>query len=387
MKKLIAIALAMLMVFALCACSGSVDTSVLEEIVSTLNDIQATLDSLEAAAPAEEAAAPAEEAAAPAEKEAAPAEESALEPKDGGSALTFTTGGDTGTYYALGSIIAGKVSETTSTSVTAIASGGSKANIEALEMGDAQLGFTQYDVMMYAYEGTNSFAESGAVDNFSVVAALYPETVQIVTLNPDIKSVADLEGKNVSIGASGSGVFFNAVDILSAYGLAEADENEEVGYSFSINPTFQSFGDSVDSLQDGNIDAAFIVAGAPTNAVSSLAATNDIYLISIDDEHLDQLIADIPTYTKATIPADVYGTPEDCSTLAITSVVIAADDVADEDVYNFLYGAYENLDELTVAHSVAGNLSLELASSITTVPYHPGAAAYYADKGIDVPVK
>ncbi len=358
MKKLLALLLAALMVLALAACGGSSTSTTAAE---------------EPAAAAEPAAA--EEPAA--EAEAEEAEEAGFGPKDGGTSLNLTTGGDTGTYYAFGGVIAQKVSEVTSTSVTAITSGGSKANIEALEMGDAGLGFTQYDVMMYAYEGTNQFEETGAVDSFSVVAALYPETVHIVTLDPNIQSVADLAGKNVSIGAAGSGVYSNAIDVLGIYGLTEDD----------INPTYQSFSDSVEALQDGQIDAAFVVAGAPVSAVTSLAATNDVYLISLDDEHIDQLIAEIPTYTRTTISADVYGTPEDCSTVYVGAIIIAADDVADVDVYNFLYGIYENVDDLIAAHSIAGNLSLELATSITTVPYHPGAAAYYADKGIDVPVK
>jgi TRAP transporter TAXI family solute receptor len=312
-----------------------------------------------------------------AEEPAAEAEETGLAPKDGGTSLTFTTGGDQGTYYGFGGVMAQKVGEVTSTSVTAITSGGSQANIENLDMGDADLGFVQSDVMAYAYNGERLFEETGAVENFSTVAALYMEQVQIVTLNPDIKTVADLAGKTVSIGAAGSGVYYNAIDVLGAYGLTEDD----------INPTYQSFGDSTEALQDGQIDAAFVVAGAPTTAVTSLAATQDVYLVSLDDEHIDQLIAESPYYTKYVIPADAYGTPEDVTTVAVGAVVIARDDVSDEDVYNFLYGVFENLDDLALSHDKANELSLEFATSVTSVPYHPGAVQYFADKGIDVPSK
>ena len=140
-------------------------------------------------------------------------------PKDGGSKLTFSTGGEAGTYFGFGGVLAQKVSEVTSTNVTAITSGGSAANIDALDMGDAQLGFSQSDVLSYAYTGVRSFEDLGAITNFSIVAPLYMEQVQIVTMNPDIKSVADLAGKSVSIGAAGSGVYFNAIDVLGAYGL------------------------------------------------------------------------------------------------------------------------------------------------------------------------
>ena len=293
-------------------------------------------------------------------------------PKDGGKELRFTTGGDQGTYFGFGGVMAQKVSEVTSTTVTAITSGGSKANIEALDMEDAELGFVQSDVMSYSYKGERLF-DGMPVENFSTVAALYMEQVQIVTLNPDIKSVADLKGKSVSIGAAGSGVYFNAIDILGAYGLTESD----------IKPTYQSFGDSTEALQDGKIDAAFIVAGAPTTAVTSLAATKSVYLVALDDEHIEALQETSPYYSRNVIPADAYGLDSDVTTVAVGAVVIARNDVSDADVYNFLYGVFENLDNL--AHDKAKELSFEFATSVTNVPYHPGAAAYFADKGFDVP--
>lgn len=298
--------------------------------------------------------------------------------KEGGTSLTFTTGGDQGTYYGFGGVLAQKVGEATSTKITAITSGGSQANVEALDLGDAQLGFVQTDVGAYGYEGTRLFEEYGAIDNYSTVANLYMEQVQIVTLDPNIKSVADLAGKNVSVGAAGSGVYYNAVDILGAYGLdVETD----------INPTYQDFGNSVESLQDGKIDAAFVVAGAPTTAVTSLATTKDVYLVSLDQEHIDALMAESPYYSADTISKDVYDTPEDVTTVAVGAVVIARDDVSNEDVYNFMFGVFENIDSITAAHAKGAELNLEFAASYGAVPYHPGAAEYYAEKGIEVPTK
>ena len=301
---------------------------------------------------------------------------STLTPKDGGTRLTFTTGGETGTYYAFGNVIGNKVGDLTSTSVTTVASGGSAANIQNMQRGDAQLGFVQSDVMAYAYAGTRTFAETGAVTDFSTVAALYMEQVQIVTVDPSIKTVADLAGKRVSVGAAGSGVYFNAVDILGAYGL-DVDKD--------IVPTYQSFADSAEALKDGQIDAAFIVAGAPTTAVTDLAAGREISLVSLDQEHIDALIEASPYYSPNTISKDVYNTAEDCTTVAVGAVVIARDDVSEADVYNFLYGTFEDIANLS--HGKAAELDLDFATSVTSVGYHPGAVAYFADKGIEVPGK
>ena len=290
-----------------------------------------------------------------------------------GTKLRFTTGGAQGTYYGFGGVLAGKVGEKTSTTITAITSGGSKANIEAMDDGDAELGFVQSDVGAYAFRGMRLFEDR--VTNFSTVANLYMEQVQIVTLDPSISTVADLKGKNVSVGAAGSGVYFNAVDVLKAYGL-DVDKD--------IKPTYQSFGDSVEALQDGKIDAAFIVAGAPTTAVTSLAATKKVYLVQLDDQHIMSLLTESPYYSKNVIAKDVYGTDEDVVTVAVGAVVIARDDVSDADVYNFMYGVFENLDEITAAHAKGAELNLGFAASYTAVPYHPGAVKYFAEKGMKV---
>ena len=291
----------------------------------------------------------------------------------GGTSLRFSTGGEAGTYYGFGGVLAAKVGETTSTTVTAITSGGSKANIEAMDVEDAQLGFVQTDVGAYAYKGTRLFDER--VTSFSTVANLYMEQVQIVTLNPSIKTVADLKGKVVSVGAAGSGVYFNAVDALKVYGLdIEKD----------IKPTYQSFADTVQDLQDGKIDAGFVVAGAPTTAVTSLATTKKVYLVSFDDEHILKLIAESPYYSRNVIPKAVYGTDEDVTTVAVGAVVIARDDVSEADVYNFLYGVFENVEEITKAHAKGAELNLEFAASYSAVPYHPGAIKYFGEKGIKV---
>ena len=294
-----------------------------------------------------------------------------------GGNLTFTTGGSSGTYYAFGSVLAGQVSSATGTKVTAVEGKGSQGNIELMDMEGAQLGFVQSDVMSYAYDGTNIFADIGKVDCFSTVAALYMEQVQIVTCDPSIKTVADLKGKNVSIGDSGSGVWYNAIDILGAYGLTEED----------IKPTYQGFGDSAEALKDGAIDAAFVVAGAPTTAITELASAKDAYLVSLDDEHVDALLEKSPYYSKVVIPADVYGMDSDTTTVAVGAVVVARDDVAEEDVYNFVSGVFENVDAITNVHAKGAELGLDFAASVTSVPYHPGAAKYFAEKGLEVPTK
>ena len=101
--------------------------------------------------------------------------------------------------------------------VTAVSTGGSKVNIQSIQDGDYQLGFAQSDVLAYAWEGTKSFEKDGGTQDFRVLGGLYAETVQLITMNENIKSVEDLRGKSVSIGTAGSGVYFNAIELVTTF--------------------------------------------------------------------------------------------------------------------------------------------------------------------------
>ena len=319
MKKLVALLLAAVMLLALTACGETSETAAPADTSSTSSSASSS-----------------------------------------GAKLRFVTGGESGTYYAFGSVIAQHATNNAGVNVVGLVGNGSQANVMELQDGNAELAFCQSDVMAYAYNGTNLFEETGKVDCFSTVAALYMEQVQIVTTDASIKTVADLAGKRVSIGSAGSGVYFNAIDILGAYGLTEND----------IIPTYQSFGDSANDIKDGKIDAAFIVAGAPTTAITDLATTKDVYLVSLDDEHIESLCATSDYYTKNVIPADVYGTDGDVTTVAVGAVILARDDVSEDAIYNFTKDLFDNAEAEVSSHAKYGELNLDFAASVTSVPYH-----------------
>ena len=294
---------------------------------------------------------------------------------DGPAKLTMGTGSTSGTYYAFGSILSQFIQEHAGVTVTPVSTDGSKANIEFIATGDYQLGTVQSDVMTYAWQGTRSFETVGKIDSFRVVAGLYAEAVQLVTMDPSIQSVADLKGRNVSIGAPGSGVYFNAVDILAAAGLTEED----------INAQYQSFGDSADALKDGKIDAAFIVAGAPTAAITELCVSNQAYLVPIDGDIAAKLMEASPFYTSYVIPAGTYsGQTADVTTVTVKATLIVSADLSEETVYNLTKAIFDNTDAIAAANAKGAELSLENATSGMSVPFHPGAARYFAEAGITV---
>ena len=208
-----------------------------------------------------------------------------------------------------------------------------------------------------------------------MLGALYAETVQLITMKDSIKSVSDLKGKSVSIGAPGSGVYFNAIDVLEAAGLSVDD----------IKPQYQSFDDSKEALKDGQIDAAFIVAGAPTSAITELATTNGVFLIPIDGELRDAIMSSCPYYAPFVIPADTYPHQSDpVETITIKATMVVDTDLDEETVYQLTAAIFDHSDEISLENAKGEELSVENATSGITVPFHPGAARYFAEHGVTV---
>ena len=293
------------------------------------------------------------------------------------ASLTMGTGGEAGTYFAVGGVLANVLNEKNpdTMSVNVVSTGGSADNLQNMATGVYQLATVQSDVMTYAYNGTNSFADGGAMSDFRVLGGLYAETVQIFTCNPDIKSVADLAGRSICVGDVGSGTYFNTVDVLAAYGLTLDD----------VNAVYQSFADSAESIKDGKIDAAVLTAGAPTTAIVDLTTAKDVYLVSIDDEHMEKLLADCPWYASYTIPAGTYkGVDTDTVTVTVKATLVCRADLDDDVAYTIVSTIYNNADAIAALHAKGAELSLDFATDGIAVPFAAGAAKFYAENGITV---
>lgn len=292
--------------------------------------------------------------------------------------VNMATGDKAGSYHAFGNLLAGYMSNASGKNVQAVSTAGSIANITSVNEGTNLLGIAQSDIMAYAWNGECSFQEEGPLQNFRALGGLYEEAVQIVTLDENIKTVADLEGKMVSIGAPNSGVYHNALAILDAYDLTEND----------IEAAYLTFGESVDAMKAGKIDAAFIVSGAPTNAVAELAEEADVYLVSIDGKEADDLIARCPYYKKYVIFGNTYaGVNTDVHTISIQATMIVSADASDDDVYKLTAGIYDNLESISVILTRGIDMSVENGTTGISIPFHPGAAKYFAEKGFTVPTE
>ena len=286
--------------------------------------------------------------------------------------IRLATGGSTGTYYAFGSAVAQILNEKTRIPITIQSTGASLANMQLIDAGEVEMAIVQNDVMDYAWRGVDLFAGK-QITSFSSMAALYAETCQIVA-NPasGIRSIPDLRGKNVSVGDVGSGVEFNARQILAAYGISFND----------IGKQNLSFGASADALRDNKIDAFFCVAGAPTPAVVDLATSKEIVLLEIDEAHANQLMRDYPFYTRQPVPAGSYrGQNTQAMTLAVKATFIVSSMLSEDVVYQLTKALFESKAQIQAAHAKGAELSTSYAVEGVSVPFHPGAAKYLREIG------
>lgn len=291
----------------------------------------------------------------------------------GAANLILATGGTSGTYYPFGGAMA-QIWNTNidGMNVTAQSTGASKENIRLVGKGEAELAIVQNDVMDYALKGIELFSGE-KVETFSTIATLYPEIVQIVVAkDSSINSVADMKGKAISVGDAGSGVEANAKQILEAYGLTFDD----------LNARRLSFKESGAALKDKQIEGFFVTAGIPNAAIQEIATIGGVKLLSIDAETKKKLMDKYKFYTEFTISKDTYnGMEADAATVAVKATLIANNDVPESVIYNITKTLFEKQPALAQAHAKGNDLKLQDAVMGVSVPFHPGAAKYFKEKG------
>lgn len=316
--------------------------------------------------PATSTPAPAQSTPAPAASTPAPA------PSAEKLKVTLATGGTSGTYYAVGGTMQTVLNPLlTLCEFNVESTGASKANVNMITDGEAQMAILQSDVISYAHTGTNTFADTGVEDNALWVAGLYNETVQIIATK-DITDVSQLKGKTVCMGDVGSGTRVNAEQVLAAYGMTAAD----------VNPVSGSFQDGVDGIKDGKIDAAFTVAGAPTTAIVDLATNNEFSMISLTDEALAYIHENFPFLVDDNLPAGTYtGIDQETKCVAVQAALVASKDVSEDVVYELLKTMFDNKDALVAGHAKFQFLDTTFASAGASVAMHPGAEKYYKEVG------
>ena len=286
----------------------------------------------------------------------------------------LATGGTGGTYYPFGGAIANIWNtKIENMNVTAQATGASAENLRLINKGEAEYAIVQNDVMDYAYNGKDLFAGE-KLENIMTIGTLYPEVVQIaVSKDSGIKSVADFRGKRISVGDAGSGVEFNAKQILEGYGLTFDD----------IKKSNLSFKESAEGIQNGTLDSCFVTAGVPNAALQELAFSAGLVLVPVDSVAAEKICKKYNYYTVTSIPGGTYkGTDSDTAALAIKATLAVNAKLDEEIVYQMTKALFENLDSLAAAHAKGKEVSAKAAVTGVSVPFHPGAKKYFTEIGL-----
>ena len=286
----------------------------------------------------------------------------------------LATGGTGGTYYPFGGAIANIWNtKIENMNVTAQATGASAENLRLINKGEAEYAIVQNDVMDYAYNGKDLFAGE-KLENIMTIGTLYPEVVQIaVSKDSGIKSVADFRGKRISVGDAGSGVEFNAKQILEGYGLTFDD----------IKKSNLSFKESAEGIQNGTLDGCFVTAGVPNAALQELAFSAGLVLVPVDSVAAEKICKKYNYYTVTSIPGGTYkGTDSDTAALAIKATLAVNAKLDEEIVYQMTKALFENLDSLAAAHAKGKEVSAKAAVTGVSVPFHPGAKKYFTEIGL-----
>ncbi|WP_347548320.1 TAXI family TRAP transporter solute-binding subunit [Pseudalkalibacillus hwajinpoensis] len=288
------------------------------------------------------------------------------------SELSLLTGGTGGTYFPLGGELANIIQdETDIESANAQSSGASVENMQILQDGDADIAFTQTDIAAYATKGELMF-EDGKVDNIQAIGTLYPETIQVVTLQETgITSIEDLKGKKVSVGAPGSGTYANAEQVLEVHGITMED----------IDAQHLAFDESTEGIQDGTIDAAFITSGTPTGAVEGLSAVKPVTILPIEEDKVSELVEKYPYYAEDTVKSGTYGLESDVPTVAVLAMLVARSDLEEDYVYEVTKAIFENSDKIT--HAKGEFITADTALDGVGIDLHPGTKKYFDEKGIE----
>lgn len=289
--------------------------------------------------------------------------------------INFPTAGASGALYAVGAAITNMWSNNVpSVQAASQASAGGIENLNMVSDGEAQVSIAIASNVYQCYKGLDTFKDH-AYPDLKVIGGLYLNPNQVVaSANSGIENIQDIKGKHFAVASAGSSVYNEAEAHLTAAGMKFPDD---------IKAEYITFGDAADMIQNGSIDGAWIMSGAPASAVTQ-ALTSGAHLVPIDDTLMDTLKAKYPWYTKYTIKAGTYPNQDkDVQTSAIKMVMFCRGDLPEDVVYQLTKTLWEHMDEMGQSQKNLKGLTAENAvKDIAGVPLHPGAEKYYKEIGV-----
>ena len=287
--------------------------------------------------------------------------------------INVLTGGTSGVYHPLGVALPEIYGANISGARTQVQSTkASVENLNLLQQGKGEIAFALGDSVKLAAEGNKDAGFPGPLDKLRGIAAIYPNYIQIVaSQDSGIKSLADMKGKSLSVGAPASGTELNARTIFGAAGMSY-DDLGKVEYL--------PFAESVELIKNRQLDATLQSAGLGVASIRDLATSVAINVVAVPKADVEKIGA---PYIPVIIPAGTYdGQTADVETAAVGNFLVSHSGVSDETAYQMTKLLFENLDKLTAAYAAAKAIDPAKAIDGMPIPLHPGAERYYKEIGL-----
>jgi hypothetical protein len=287
--------------------------------------------------------------------------------------INVLTGGTSGVYYPLGVAI-GKIysDKIAGVKVQVQATKASVENLILLQQGRGEIAFALGDSVKAAWDGDAEAGFRTKLDKLRTIGAIYPNYIQIVaTAESGIRTLADLRGKSLSVGAPKSGTELNTRAILAAAGLSYKDLGKV---------EYLPFAESVDLMKNRQLNATLQSAGLGVASLKDLSTSSDIVVVAVPKNIVDKIG---PPFVPVMIPANTYaGQDKDVPTAAVPNYLVTSSAVSDDLAYQMTRLVFESLPELANAHVAGRDIKLETAALGSPIPLHPGAIRYYREKGL-----
>ncbi|GAB4232598.1 MAG: TAXI family TRAP transporter solute-binding subunit [Deltaproteobacteria bacterium] len=290
--------------------------------------------------------------------------------------LSIATGGTGGAYFPIGAGLADVINKKlTGYNASAEVTAASKVNCINVNEGKSDLALVLGDTLAYGYKGDKLGGFSKPLTNLRVIANIYPNTIQIVARKDSgVRTLADLRGKKVAVGAPGSGTEINARQIFAAAGLSYKDFGRT---------DYLSFAESADQMKNRAIDVTLISSGMPNPGVMDIATSQEIVIVPIDGDVYERLHREHPFFVASVVPKGTYkGQDKEVKSVTIPNFLIAATKMDEATAYNITKAMFENLPRLVQAHAAAKDIRLDRAAKGSPIPLHPGAERYYREKKV-----
>jgi TRAP transporter TAXI family solute receptor len=287
--------------------------------------------------------------------------------------INILTGGTSGVYYPLGvgisKIYAEKIKDS---KVQVQATKASVENLNLLQDGKGELAFVLGDSVKFAWAGDAEAGFQGKLDKLRLIGAIYPNYIQIVaSKESNIKTLADLKGKRLSVGAAKSGTELNSRAIFAAAGMS---------YKDLAKVEYLPYAESVELIKNRQLDATLQSAGIGVASLKDLANSVEIVVVTVPDSIVKKMGA---PFVSGKIPANTYkGQTTDVTTAAVINYLVTRKDVSDATAYQMTKLFYENLPALVASHAAAKDITLNDAAKNSPIPLHPGAIKFYKEKGL-----